>query len=369
MNQPKAIVAQSREVSPLPPTDPSVPDTDLTPLPPRQSRFLWLTPLEFLSVINAPLLAVWAMTMTTWLRPALVDSHRRGPKPVYPDSLILLIAFIQTAWQFSYEMMIDYLRARPQLAQFIGCPLDADGRVRVISVGQYWERRRALGTWPFLFFFIGMVWQLVKAGVIAGSDLVLDSSVLNAWFHDDPDAAWSFPKPWKGSTWGFKIHTLLCRWSSLPVMFLITPANRHDCLWAIPLLLATVACYGFQVRIVRADAAYFSVAILCFIRYVLHASFVIDYNLRRKGKKSVATLFFLDQWRFHCGFRTVIERHFAWAKRYFGLNSSHYQGWTAMTQHAALVYAVMLGVALAAERFGRPDLRLSRKGVLAAKTP
>jgi len=46
----------------------------------------------------------------------------------------------------------------------------------------------------------------------------------------------------------------------------------------------------------------------------------------------------------------------------------HSQGRVAITQHVALVYAVMLGVALAAERYGRPDLRLSRKGVLAVKT-
>lgn len=343
------------------------PHTELASLPSRQSKYLWLEPDEFLKVTNASALATWAVEMTTWHRPALADPHKRGPKPTYPDALILLLAFIQTAWRFSYEDIIDYVRARPHLARLIGCPLDGNGRIQVISVGQYWTRRRALGVWPFLLFFIGMVWQLIRAGIIAGSDLILDSSLLAAWFHDDPDAAWSFPKPWQGSTWGFKIHTVLCRWSSLPVMFLITPANRHDCLWAIPLLAATVACYGFQVLIVRADAAYFSIAILCFIRYVLGASFVIDYNLRRQGKKAVATLFFLNQWRFHQRFRTVIERHFAWAKRFFGLNASGYRGWVAITQHAALVYTVMLGVALAAERYGRPDLRLSRKGVLSVK--
>lgn len=345
------------------------PHTELAPLPSRQSRFLWLEPDEFLRVTNAPVLAMWAMRMTTWRHPALIDPHKRGPKLTYPDALILLIAFIQTAWRFSYEDVIDYVRARPHLAKSIGCPLDDHGCIRVISVGQYWTRRHALGVWPFLFFFIGMVWQLIRAGLIAGSDLILDSSVLAAWFHEDPDAAWSFPKPWQNSIWGFKIHTVLCRWSSLPVMFLITPANRHDCLWAIPLLAATVLCYGFQVLIVRGDAAYFSTAILCFIRYVLGASFFNDYNLRRKGKTVVATLFFLNQWRFHQRFRTAIERHFAWAKRYFGLNASGYRGWVAIMQYAALVYAVMLGVALAAERYGRPELRLSRKGVLAVKVP
>ena len=345
-----------------------VPPTELAPLPPIRSRFLWLDPFNFLKVINAPRLAAWAIEVTTWRRPALPDVHKRGPKPTYTDVSVLLMALIQVAWRLSYEDVVDYVRARPNLAWLMGCPMTPEGQARVISVGQYWARRRRLGIWPFLLFFIGMVWQLIQAGIIAGSDLVLDSSVLAAWRHDDPDAGWSFPKPWQGSTWGFKVHTVLCRWSSLPVMFLITSANRNDCLWAIPLLAATVICYGFQVLMVRADAAYFTLPILCFIRYVLGASFCIDYNLRRKGKKAVATLFFIDQWHFHKRFRTVIERHFAWAKRYFGLNDGRCQGCVAITQHVALVYAVMLGVALAAERHGRPDLRLSRKGVLAAKT-
>jgi hypothetical protein len=81
--------------------------------------------------------------------------------------------------------------------------------------------------------------------------------------------------------------------------------------------------------------------------------------LHRKGKKAVATLFSIDQWRFHKRLRTVTERHFAWAKRYFDLNDSRCQGCVAITQH----------VALAAERYGRPHSHLSRKGVLAAKTP
>ena len=77
-----------------------------------------------------------------------------------------------------------------------------------------------------------------------------------------------------------------------------------------------VACFGFRIAIVRADAAYFTYALLNYIRVVLHAGFMIDYNLRRKGKTALATLPFIRQWRFHARFRMVIERHFAWAKRY-----------------------------------------------------
>lgn len=58
---------------------------------------------------------------------------------------------------------------------------------------------------------------------------------------------------------------------------------------------------------------------MTFIWVTLQASFMIDYNLRRRGKPFLATLFFLDQWRFHMGLQAIIERHFAWAECYFGL--------------------------------------------------
>jgi hypothetical protein len=91
---------------------------------------------------------------------------------------------------------------------------------------------------------------------------------------------------------------------------------------------------------------------------------MINYNLRRKGKPYLATLFFLDQWRFHSAPRTIIERHFAWAKRYFGLETARWQGLVAAYQHTTLVYATMLAVALIAHRSGRPDLAGSRYRVL-----
>jgi len=261
------------------------------------------------------------------------------------------VALVQVAWQMGYEEVIDYFRAHPRVAQIAGFPAG-----RVISIGHYWERRRAIGVIPFWFLFVGFVGQLVYLGVIKGTDVILDSTTLQAWFRVDPEADWSFPKPWKGSVWGYKVHTLLCRWSQLPIMFLVTPANRQDSPWAITLLTLAVTCFGFSITLVRADAGYFTTSIMWFIRSVLNASFVIDYNLRRKGKRFLATLFFIDQWRFHLRPRSIIERHFAWAKRYFGLQSAHWLGLIAAYQHTALVYCTMLAVALIAHRYQRPEL-------------
>ena len=96
---------------------------------------------------------------------------------------------------------------------------------------------------------------------------------------------------------------------------------------------------------------------------------MIDYNLYKQGKKALATLPFIRQWRFHLKFRTVIERHFAWAKRYFGLEAARWKGPIAAYQHTALVYRVILGVALTAHRYQRPELAGSRLRVLAIHMP
>lgn len=342
---------------------PSPPLTDLGALPVRISKRLWVSPAEFLMVTNAWQIANWAMVTSQSLHPSLKDPSRRGPKPIYADSSIMLVAMVHIAWQMSYEEAIDYFRAHPEAAQAAGFPAG-----RVISIGQYWERRRALGVLPFWLLFVGMVWQLTRMAIIQGVDVILDSTTQHGWFQDDPDAGWSFPKPWKGSIWGYKAHTLLCRHAQLPVMFLVSPANRHDSLFAIPLLALAVLFFGFQIAIVRADAAYFTYSILHFVYQVLQAGCVIDYNLRRRGKRALATLFFIDQWRFHQRFRSTIERHFAWAKRYFGLESARWSGLVAAYQHTALVYTTILAVALIAYRYQRPELSGSRSRVLAVKT-
>lgn len=342
---------------------PRLPIMDVRQLPSKLSKRLWIGPCEFVTTTHALELAEWALSVRLWGRPQLPDPARRGAKQVYRDSSILVMSLIQVAWQLSYEEVVDYLRGHREAARAAGMD---DGRV--ICASHYWERRRALGILPFWCFFVAMVWQLVSLGVMTGQDVILDATTQRVWFHDDEQAGWSFPKPGKGSVWGYKVHTLLCRWSQLPILFLVTPANRQESLLAIPLLVLAVVCYGFTFTIVRADAGYFTYPILNFIRTVLHASFMIDYNLRRRGKRFLATLFFADQWRFHLRPRATIERHFAWAKRYFGLESAHGAGLVAAYQHTALVYSTMLAVALIAHRYQRPELANSRSRVLALKT-
>ncbi|MFN8459416.1 MAG: hypothetical protein U0401_33000 [Anaerolineae bacterium] len=232
-----------------------VPEVELSQLPAKLSKRLWVNPEEFLVVTSAPLLAQWALQVSGLWRPRLAEpSSRRGPKPVYFDWSVMLVALIQVAWQMSYEEVIDYFRSHPQAARVAGFP---EGRV--ISIGQYWDRRRALGVLPFWFLFIGFVGQLVYLGVIKRNRCHFGHLfTLTVGFELTQRLGGAFPNHWKGSVWGYKVHTLLCRWSQLPIIFLVTPAHRQDSPFAIALLSLAVLCFGFSITLVRADAGYFT---------------------------------------------------------------------------------------------------------------
>lgn len=77
------------------------PETDLSSLPAKLSRKLWVNPTEFVSVTHALVMAAWAVHMSQRLRPSLPPPTRRGPKTVYADSSIGVLALIQVAWQMT----------------------------------------------------------------------------------------------------------------------------------------------------------------------------------------------------------------------------------------------------------------------------
>lgn len=341
---------------------------ELSPLPSQGSgRGLWIDPVTFIEVLNGWELARWAIRTSQRLRFwALPKPLGPGAPQVYRDESVLLTSLVAAAWRLSYELITDWLTRYEALAERLGYEqFDQRGRRRTISLAQYSRRLRALGLLPYFLLFVALVTALLRMGLIKGWDLIIDSSLLAAWYHHDPDAAWSWPSAWKGRVFGYKVHTILCRWSYLPLLFVVTPANYNDGPLAIPMFAAVVLLYRLRIRVVRADAAYFNYAFLGFVRQVLHASVNVDYNFRRQGKRFLADLFFIRQWRDLMGPRANIERHFAWLKRYFGLKYFRVQGYLAVTQFVFRVYLAALVVAFIAARYQRPELATSRLKVLA----
>lgn len=335
------------------------PELDLSPLAGKSRGKLRLGPAQLLAVIQAQCLAEWSLQTASRFRyPRL----RRGPggRPIsYQDSSILQMAIVQTAWRMSYEQVVDHVAHDQDLAREMGF------QGHTISQGQYWERRTALGGLPFLLFFMALVAQLIRLGAVVGEELIVDSSLLSAWRAADTGATWQ-KYAGKACVFGYKVHTLLCHQADLPVFALVTPAHVHDLQigWFITLMAAIL--YGFRVLVVYADAAYFDRRMFHVVHDILGAHPAIHYNLRKAGKRKLATLFFREQWqRLVINPRTAIERHFAWMKRYFGLK--YFQCYTLdrVTQFVLLTYIAALAVALAAERYQRPELHRCRSMVLA----
>src|SRR5437667_445623 len=83
----------------------------------------------------------------------------------------------------------------------------------------------------------------------------IDSAPILAWLRADPDAALGHapaqhPRPLLR---GYRVHTLLCRNSGLPILFLVSPANLHDAPFAQPLLEWALRLYQLRPRIIRLD--------------------------------------------------------------------------------------------------------------------
>jgi len=138
------------------------------------------------------------------------------------------MAVVQRVWRKSYKAILYQVTTRPSLTQAFGFG------ERVISKGQYWERRKQLGVLPFLFFFLALVAQLIRLGVITGKGFIVDSSLLYAWRTEDPGARW-YIFAGKKTVFGYKVHTVLCAQSDLPVfarprkpaMVLLRVAETH----------------------------------------------------------------------------------------------------------------------------------------------
>lgn len=323
---------------------------DWSPLPGKVLGKLRLTPEQLLAAIHAQRLAEWSLHMARFLMCPCLPRGPGGHPFVYPGSSILLMAIVQTAWRKSYKQIVDYVTHHHALAEQIGFG------ERTISQGQYWERRANLGMLPFLFFFLALAAQLMRLGVVTGKELIVDSTLFKAWRKADPGATWQ-KYAGKRPIFGYKVYALLCHQTDLPVFVVVTSAHVHDSQIGWLIVLVAAILYGFHVLVVYADAAYFDWRMFKVVQDILHAHPAINYNLRRAGKRKLATPFFLEQWqRLVTAPRTAIERHFAWMKRYFGLK--YFQCYTLgrVTQFVLLTYIAALAVALAAERYQRPRL-------------
>jgi hypothetical protein len=204
----------------------------------------------------------------------------------------------------------------------------------------------------------------IQRRLIGARDLVIDSAPILAWRRADPDAAVGHAPAQHARPLlrGYRVHTLLCRGSGLPVCFLLSPANVHDAPFARPLLEWAVRLYPIRPRIIRLDAAYWGLRLIAWIHTTLHAVAVVPWNPKRQQNRSCLP----PTWtKAELGKRSSIERFFGRVFLFFHLQRPPLCGWSIIARQVALTYTATIIVGLAAQSAGRPDLIRSPKRVLA----
>lgn len=297
-----------------------------------------------------PALHLDALTLVTRLhllalgQLAVRLAQRRCPPPlpagpgghprVYSEASLLLIALLRTLWRLSYQDMRAWLRSWPTLALACGLPLDARGQPRIPSASQQWKREQAAGAPVGEALLILAVQIALRCRLIGARDLIIDSAPILAWWRRDPDAQVGHAPAHhpRALLRGYRVHTLLCRGSGLPLLFLLSPANVHEAPFAQPLLAWAILLYRLRPRIIRLDAGYWGLCLIAWIQGVLGAVAVIPWNPKRQRNRScLPPTWTLEE----LGKRASIERFFGRVFSlfsYFRLQRPPLCGWSAVAR-------------------------------------
>jgi transposase len=287
-----------------------------------------------------------------------------GTPRTYSDESLLLIALLRTLWRLSYQDMHDWLVDWPALAVACGLPRDRQGQLCIPSPSQQCKRRQRAGAPVHETLFVLSVLHALHSGLMRARDLIIDSAPILAWCKADPDAAVGHapahhPRPLLR---GYRVHTLLCRGSGLPLHFLVSPANVHDAPFARSLLESALRLYRLRPHVIRLDAGYWGLRLIAWIHAVLGAVTVIPWNPQRQKNRSCLPPTWAAE---ELGKRISIERFFGRVFLFFRLQRPPLSGWSTIVSQVALTYTAPIMVALSAKPAGRPDLIRSPKRVLA----
>jgi len=244
-------------------------------------------------------------------------------------------------------------------------------RRKTPSHGLFTQFRHRLGRDGYEKVFSMLLKQLLKAGVVEGEVVALDSTTIKAYSQRSldnksgkSDREARVGRGRRGFTLGYKVHTACCASSELPLAFTVEPCNVNEKQF-IKMLLEKLKGQGVCAKTVLADAQYDSAKVRETVME-FGAEPVIPYrkssrikNALRVGRdfvvhgvKRLVNLFRK---------RVCIERVFGRAKEWLLLDHLRVRGLEQAFIHACLSFSAMLTVALAAVRQRRPHLIRSIK--------
>jgi transposase len=293
--------------------------------------------------------------------------HQTGPgrNPTKPSSLLKAQLAKHLLNIISDRRLALRLRNDKKLARACGF------HRRTPSHGLFTQFRHRLGEETYLRIFNQLTRNLIESEVLICKVVAVDSTHIEAYSgraldnrvgRSDPEARVGRGR--RGFILGYRVHTVCCADSELPIAFTVAPCNENDKLHYEP-LLEKVHRLGVRFKAVLADAQYNSMNVRDATEWlgaepiipvrrdsVLKNALRVGRDFVTRGVKRVVELF-RKRWS--------IERLFGRAKEWLLLDGLRVRGLAQVAIHVSLSLISMLAVACAAVMLGRPDLVRSIK--------
>ena len=239
------------------------------------------------------------------------------------------------------------------------------------SHGLFTHFRHRIGKEGYEKVFSMLLKQLVKNRVAKGEIVAVDSTAVKAYSQRDlenkrgkSDLDARVGRGRRGFVLGYKVHTVCCANSELPLAFTVAPCNLNEKRFIKP-LLEKLQDQDIRFKTVLADAQYDSAKVRKTVEEY-DAEPVIPYRKSSKvrdalkvgkdfvvhGVKRLVNLFRK---------RVSIERVFSRAKEWLLLDHLRVRGLEQAFIHTCLSFSAMLTVALTAIKQHKPNLIRSIK--------
>jgi len=239
------------------------------------------------------------------------------------------------------------------------------------SHGLFTQFRHRLGKDGYEKVFSMLLEQLLKHGVVKGEVVAMDSTAIKAYSQRDlenkrgkSDLDARVGRGRRGFVLGYKVHTVCCTSSELPLAFMVEPCNVNEKRLIKP-LLEKLHDQDVSFKTVVADAQYDSAkvretvkeydaepVIPCRKSSKIKNALKVGSDFVVHGVKRLVNLFRK---------RVSIERVFSRAKEWLLLDRLRVRGLEQAFIHACLIFSAMLTIALTAARQRQPCFMRSIK--------
>ena len=187
---------------------------------------------------------------------SLYHSVGRGRKP-YPAVSMLKAQLLKHLMRVPSDRRLSLLLKRNRrMARACGFKRETP------SHGLFTQFRHRLGKESYQRVFNVLLKQLVDSGAVKGEVVAIDSTAVKAYSQRSmdnktgkSDCEARVGRTRRGFLLGYKVHTVCCAISELPLAFTVEPCNRNDKCFIKP-LLEKLKQRGISFRTVLADAQY-----------------------------------------------------------------------------------------------------------------